>query len=101
MVHNFYLKSEGMQKALYSWNDPTTSHEKFMKRFMNHFMKRFMEWNLREQLTCILCPCLEGGGTGLAHSHTVLCHNSKLVLYPGIEIHHRGCQCVAINYLRN
>lgn len=51
--------------------------------------------------TGILRPGLGRGWAGLSKSHSIAGHHPKLVLYPGIQTHHSGCQHVPIDHFRH
>lgn len=52
-------------------------------------------------LTSIFSPGFHRRRAWFSHSHTVAGQHPELVLYPGIQIHHRSSQCVATDDLRN
>lgn len=51
--------------------------------------------------TCILCPGLNGHWAGFSNANTVSGQNTKLILHPGVEVHHSGRQRVPIDYFRD
>lgn len=53
----------------------------------------------RVYCTCVLCSGLDRHRAGFSDTNAVSGQHPELVLHPGIQVHHGGCQRVPVDYL--
>lgn len=74
-------------------------HFKSPKQILHPSYVFLCVWQCLVEHTGILRPGLGRGRAGLSQSYSIASHHPKLVLYPGVQAHHSGCQHIPIDHL--